>query len=142
MPNSNEHMRVYMALRYKRRKALAIKLLGGACIECGSKKDLQFDHIRPRKGKGFAITRKLAGVAESKLEKEIKKCQLLCAVCHNLKTLKELGRESAKGQHGTLSAYRYCGPPKCELCRNAKNTYQNRWKRRRVVSLDSEGPVS
>jgi hypothetical protein len=135
MPGDNEYMRKYMAARYKRRKALAIKRLGGKCVECGSKKRLQFDHKKRRgKGKDFVITRRLAGVAEHKLLEEIDKCQLLCLRCHQKKTLVELGYTSAFGTHGTLSAYRYCGPPKCPDCKKAHNAYCKAWKRNRKRS--------
>jgi 5-methylcytosine-specific restriction endonuclease McrA len=116
-----------MAKRYLERKALAIKLLGGKCIKCDSVEDLQFDHVKPRKktGAGFVITKKLAGVAERKLETEIRKCQLLCGECHSRKSIIERGYKISKGQHGTISTYRYC---KCAECRRANAEYKRKWK--------------
>jgi hypothetical protein len=127
--NDNEYMRRYMAARYKRRKAYAIKKLGGRCVKCGSRRGLQFDHKNRRKNGDFIIAKRLAGVAEDKLDHELQKCQLLCCKCHNSKTLVELGQKEAKGTHGSLSAYRYCGPPKCESCRAAKRIYINEYRK-------------
>ena len=127
--NDPDYMRVYMAERYKRRKAYAIKKLGGKCRRCGSKKRLQFDHRDRRKDGDFVVAKRLASIAEDRLDHELKKCQLLCQRCHNKKTLSELGLVEARGTHGTLSAYRYCGPPKCEECKAAKRQYQQTWLR-------------
>jgi hypothetical protein len=119
MSNSNEHMRVYVLERYRRRKASAIAQLGGKCKRCGSTDDLQFDHI-DRANKSFTLGRVLAGIAESKLQEELKKCQLLCLPCHQDKTIQELGQRKAKGEHGRPSTYRYCH---CEVCRAGMRAY-------------------
>jgi hypothetical protein len=50
MSSSNEYMRIYMLARYRRRKAEAIKRLGGKCVVCGSRQRLQFDHVERRSG--------------------------------------------------------------------------------------------
>jgi hypothetical protein len=98
-------------------------------VVCGSKKRLQFDHIERRSGKSsFVITKRLASVAESKLDGELTKCQLLCFKHHQEKTLLELGQTPAKGTHGTVSAYRYCGPPRCEACKQAWSEDHKRWR--------------
>jgi 5-methylcytosine-specific restriction endonuclease McrA len=129
MPSNNDYMRKYMADRYRRRQEIAKAALGGKCSKCGSTEDLEFDHVIPqKKAGGFTITKRLAGVAESKLQEEIKKCQLLCWDCHNEKTQEELGRSSTKGRHGTLSTYRYC---KCAECRAANTAYSRKWKEER-----------
>ena len=128
--STNEYMRKYMSERYRHRKALAIKMLGGKCAKCDSSKNLQFDHVVPRKkSSGFVIAKKLAGVAEDKLKAEIKKCQLLCEDHHSEKTILERGLNIAKGKHGTLSSYRYC---KCEKCRKAKAEYQRNWEKKKA----------
>lgn len=127
-----DYMRVYMRRRWQIRRATAIRFLGGKCYDCGSVEKLQFDHIDPNQ-KTFTIA-KLTSIREELFWKEINKCRLLCGICHNAKTLKELGRESAKGKHGTLSALRWCGPPKCALCKKAKNDWQRDWKIRRSMT--------
>lgn len=129
MASSNSYMRVYMAERYARRKAAALKQLGGKCAKCPSTEALQFDHIDPAE-KGWTITKFLAGASEARLQEELKKCQLLCGGCHQEKTLKDLGQENAKEVHGTLSSYRYC---KCELCRKAKREANRQYRLSRTA---------
>jgi hypothetical protein len=61
--------------------------LGGKCVKCGidDYRLLDFDHIDP-KTKTMHISRKLNLPFETLLE-EAKKCQLLCANCHRIKTI-------------------------------------------------------
>ncbi len=49
---------------------------------------LDFDHIDP-KTKKFKVSQRLANATLKSLFKEIRKCRLLCANCHRIKTLKE-----------------------------------------------------
>jgi HNH endonuclease. len=123
-------MRVYMRRRWQIRRVTAIRFLGGKCVVCQSTSKLQFDHIDPKQ-KSFTIAHQTS-VREELFWKEINNCQLLCEDCHNKKTLKELGRESAKGKHGTVSSYRWCGPPKCVLCVKARTDGHKEWRKRRM----------
>ena len=64
-----------------------IKLEKG-CKECGYKEHpvaLDFDHINPET-KEFTIGTCYTSVSLKRLHKEIKKCQILCANCHRIKT--------------------------------------------------------
>lgn len=117
-----------MKRRYHERRRNAIQQLGGKCVLCGSKKRLEFDHKDP-KSKSFSIWGR--SVSRAKFDSELKKCQLLCAKCHLLKTLSDLGRRLHKGTHGSLSAYPYCGPKKCKLCRAAKARWNRDYRHRR-----------
>lgn len=128
-------MRIYMGRRYRKRRDAARIALGGRCVECGSMENIQFDHKKRRGVNDFKIGEKIAGVAEAKLRDELAKCQLLCWECHNKKTQQELGRKIAKGTHGTLSSHRYCGPPKCEECKQAMRVYKRKWKSERIPSV-------
>jgi len=69
-------------------REILLEKLGGKCVECGSTKALEFDHIDP-KTKSFNIS---AGYNKPKevLEKELSKCQLLCNKCHIEKSKKDL----------------------------------------------------
>ena len=127
MPHKNYH-REYNTARYRARRIAAIAYLGGCCVNCESDTNLEFDHIDPTK-KSFD-SKSWMSVSLQNFWSEIAKCQLLCHICHLDKTLKERGQISAKGTHGTVSAYRYCGPPKCEACRAAKRTAQARRRQR------------
>lgn len=117
----NEYMRHYMKDWYDRRHAEAVAALGGHCARCPATEDLQFDHI-DRTTKTMEIA-KMWTASEERFQAELAKCQLLCWPHHLEKTLAEKGQAPAKGTHGTLSAYRYCGPPKCDECRAAKHAY-------------------
>lgn len=71
----------------KNRRLHLIERLGGKCVECGTTKRLQFDHIDPLE-KSFDISRKITAPLEM-LYPEIDKCQLLCSKCHLNKTKDE-----------------------------------------------------
>jgi len=116
----NAYMRTYMLKRYRSRRRKAIKDLGGKCVKCGSTKRLEFDHRDPKK-KSFSLWCRT--YSEERLAKELAKCQLLCKMCYIKKSILERGHKIAKGTHGTLSAYAWCGPPKCDACRKAKTDY-------------------
>ena len=65
---------------YKKR---AVQLCGGKCIRCGYDKyigALEFHHEDPKE-KDFTIKSGISG-GWDKIEREIKKCILLCATCH------------------------------------------------------------
>ena len=85
MPRS--YHREYSKNYYHKRKNELIELLGGQCIKCGSKHDLQFDHKNPKLRK-FKIG-KLLNFKKEEVFKEVKKCQLLCRKCHTGKSVKE-----------------------------------------------------
>ncbi len=122
----NAYMKKYMLKRYHERMDRARQKLGGECCKCGSKENLQIDHIDPS-AKSWTMA-KMWSVNDKSFEEELSKCQLLCQPCHNLKTLDQNGMKPARGTHGTLSSYRYC---KCRLCKDAQNAYMRDWKRRK-----------
>ena len=119
--------RAFDAKRYERRKAKAIAILGGACVKCGSRSGLEFDHIDPET-KSFVITKRLSGGKWDLILKELAKCQLLCFKCHDEKSIVDLGKQDARSVHGTLSSYRYC---KCDLCKAAWNKHSAEYRRKR-----------
>lgn len=71
----------------KRRKQLKIRAVeykGGKCYKCGYSKciqALQFHHLDPSL-KSFGLSQKGITRKWSLIEKELDKCQLLCANCH------------------------------------------------------------
>jgi len=79
-----EYHKTYHQKRYADRRREMIVFLGGICVSCGSKDNLQFDHIDPST-KCFAIMSKWTKEWHE-IEKELNKCQLLCASCHLNKT--------------------------------------------------------
>lgn len=120
MANSNEYMRVYILERYHRRRSKALVLLGNKCVRCDRTNDLQFDHVDPKTKIGTVA--KIWSYSEKRFWAEVAKCQLLCQEHHIEKTLNELGLQSARNTHGTLSALRYC-TPRCNLCKEAAAKY-------------------
>lgn len=107
------------AERRKARREKFLKLLGGKCEQCGSKKDLHFDHVRPKtKEKPLAA---LLDANEARALEELEKCQLLCKDCHHLKSLEksEYGKPS---DHGTLWRY-FKHKCRCKKCRERVSEY-------------------
>lgn len=74
----------YQRKRYQERVLELKSLVGSECSQCGSRQDLEFDHIDPDT-KTFSILRHWKWPIE-KLMPELAKCQLLCKDCHKLKT--------------------------------------------------------
>lgn len=69
--------------RRAEKKQFLVNHLGGECVGCGSKNDLQFDHI-VRADKTFTIGQCMWKKMDVLIE-EANKCQLLCKKCHELK---------------------------------------------------------
>lgn len=121
----NAYMREYNLKRYYRLKREAAEKLGGQCVNCRSEKNLQFDH-RVRTEKSFNVSAMLR-YSLKRFWEEVDKCQLLCMSCHRLKTTIEAGKKIGRGNHGTLSSYRYC---KCDKCKKAKNDWSRAYRAR------------
>lgn len=121
----------YTTERRRLRREKFKELLGGRCVVCGRKYDLEFDHKDPSK-KEFRISLMIDS-PEQKLLNELKKCQLLCAKCHRQKTLDkhEFGIESS---HGTIWRYKKykC---RCDKCRRAMSDYNHNLRRRQLKSM-------
>src|ERR1700741_3307457 len=80
----NSYMRNYMLRRYHERRLKAFLFLGSICAFCGTRENLEIDHIDWRT-KSFSIS-KLWSVSLRRFEQELEKCQLLCFDCHKAKT--------------------------------------------------------
>ncbi len=130
----NKYMRENHLARYYKLKAWVLDLMGGKCVKCGSVDKLEIDHV-DRKTKSFSVSLLLTFPRAQVLE-EIKKCQLLCQPCHQIKSILEQGKKPARGTHGTVSAYRYC---RCQLCGNAKKRYSiEYYKTRKRVTINGK----
>ena len=103
---------------YEQYRARIVAFLGGRCVQCGSCEALEIDHVDPAQ-KAFSI-----GIhwsrAWDKIEPEVRKCQLLCTVCHAKKHA---------AQHGSIAMYRHhrC---RCDACRSVWNAAVRKWKAR------------
>lgn len=69
----------------ERRRLRAMELLGGECLDCGNPDErvLVFDHVR---GKKVANIARLLNKAWERIEAELRKCDLVCANCHLIRT--------------------------------------------------------
>ena len=73
---NNEYVKNKEKIVYKNLRENAINELGGECVKCGSKNNLEFNHIDP-------LNKKMEASGKSNLQKgEYKKCELLCKTCH------------------------------------------------------------
>jgi hypothetical protein len=106
--------------RREERRAKYVALLGGKCVECGSTKDLQFDHINKHE-KELDIAHSI-DTKEDVLLNEVKKCQLLCPECHLKKTKESWDWGVPKPEHGTIWMYKKyrC---RCDECKKAMSEY-------------------
>lgn len=83
-------------LEYMKRYKLFV-----GCAFCGYKKHyaaLEFDHIKPDEKLG-TISQAYKGWGMKKLKDEIRKCQVLCANCHRVKTMEEKDYLYARNKH-------------------------------------------
>jgi 5-methylcytosine-specific restriction endonuclease McrA len=76
-------MNNYMKRRWERRRLAAVDKLGGKCVNCGDRDELEFDHIDPAT-KLYSIAR-ASSFSQSRFDAEVAKCQLLCRECHQEK---------------------------------------------------------
>lgn len=68
--------------RYRERKRLTFKKMGGKCVDCGIKdwRLIHFDHVLPGKRYHPALC------PDREWDEEMKLCVPRCANCHTLKT--------------------------------------------------------
>lgn len=98
---SNSYMNTYLKNKYYRMKKWAINILGGKCNKCGSRDNLEFDHM-DENDKNFNISEFLRSYPVEKIEEELKKCQLLCEDCHKYKTAMNPGNIGEKNGSSKL----------------------------------------
>ncbi len=126
----NAYHRSYARRRYARRRKQAVEFLGSTC-RCGS--TLRLEIYIPKTLRAVASSN-YHSVSEAVFWAEMKKATLLCRRCHVERRLLDAGKPAARGQHGTISSYRWCGPPKCAACKAAKLKIHKNWKWRRAVT--------
>lgn len=117
----SEYMNAYMAARRAQRRIQLKELLGGRCVECGSTRDLEFDHVDPAT-KLFDISNRIDASWQTLLV-ELAKCQLLCVTHHDIRTATQKSVEHGGGASGKKNC-------KCRPCRDRHNEYTRNYKRR------------
>jgi hypothetical protein len=86
--HNNKRARLNKAQAGLKNKTLVYRyLLSNPCLECGESDPmvLQFDHL-PGYKKSFEISRAYRNKSWVSIQEEIKKCQVLCANCHQRTT--------------------------------------------------------
>lgn len=86
--SSNEYHRCFNSARYHKLKKKYTDKLGGKCACCNNTTNLEFDHI-DRNNKEFDVSQNILCKAQSEIESELEKCQLLCHSCHVEKSISE-----------------------------------------------------
>lgn len=114
-------MNNYMKNRWSTRRAKAVDVLGGVCVNCGATNSLEFDHVDPST-KIMTIARASAR-SESFFWEEVRKCQLLCTDCHKEKSSVDNGVKHGQGKSGK----RNCP---CVPCKAKKAEYMKAYKRK------------
>ncbi len=129
----SQYMRDYMRNRYHSVRDRVMKELGGKCARCGSKKDLQFDHINSSKKKLRMAD--IHSVSDARLQEELKNVQILCRECHHEKSHEAWDFNAPEPKHGTYWMYRKHGC-RCPKCVKAYQKKQKQWKKsNRAVAL-------
>lgn len=113
-----KYMADYMTKRYHERRAYWIDYLGGECVVCGTKENLEFDHIVSSE-KEYEIARILSTHSEVKVQYEMAKCQLLCYEHHLEKSIRDGDIRTVDHGQG-LTGKKNCY---CDLCKPLKIKY-------------------
>ena len=122
------YLRAYQLewLQRRRREWLSDK----ACVSCGSRENLEVDHIDPT----TKVSHRIWSWRAERREAELAKCQVLCRECHHWKTGDE---RRVPTRHGTEHMYNHYGC-RCEPCRAAKRNRQQSYVRKpRVWDADA-----
>ena len=124
----------HRAYYYKRRREM-LALVGDRCNHCGATEGLQFDHVDPAL-KSFDIKSNMTA-GNPAVREELKKCQLLCADCHQKKT----ATENSGFTHGTVYAWRkaHCGCRECARAKREWNDKRNATRRRETKAGGARG---
>lgn len=121
----------YYQQYYKKHKKEIFEKLGDSCVVCGSKSNLEIDHI-DESNKSFGVLGNWSIKDKEILQIELEKCQLLCKACHKEKTrqyLSKIRQTDRTSKHGTISQYqRYkC---RCDLCKEAQSKWHKEYRQR------------
>jgi hypothetical protein len=90
--------------------------LGKSCVNCGSTKQLELDHIDPK----LKVDHRIWSWSVKRIAEEVKKCQILCVECHRKKTKQQNYVIKCKNGHSfdEKNTYVYSnGRRKCRRCR-------------------------
>ena len=124
-----EKQREYMRNWMTKRRSDWIEA-NGPCVECGSRQDLEVDHIDPA-----SKTMNTGGIWSRTLavrEVELSLCQVLCRRCHREKTK----RQRVAAKCGSHSRYVVHGC-RCRPCKDAHSASMREWRRSQAAVMKS-----
>lgn len=130
---SKEEQREYQRLWWNRRRSewFADKI----CVDCGSKENLQLDHI----DRSQKISHKIWSWSSERRQAELAKCCARCEECHKKKTLKDFNWGHIV--HGDY--YRgYRNGCRCDECRMARRDNARAYRERLRRSSSTESSTS
>ncbi len=121
------------------KKIKGIKLLGGKCEICGDENIFHLSFHHTDDNKEFSISNK-KNSRWSTVEKEIKKCKLLCENCHAEKHYNEDNKGDKSRRSEKLIYLEYKGN-KCEICGynkcEASLSFHHKNSREKVFNIGS-----
>lgn len=95
-PKIKQRKRILNKKRYQENKSKTDKIKSETpCTDCGKlfhPCQMQFDHLKDKK---FNVSEILQNYNWETIEKEVAKCEVVCANCHCLRTFKRRNRELA-----------------------------------------------
>jgi hypothetical protein len=103
--NRSDAVRAYDRIRLKKRRAEWFAA-NGPCVKCGGSKRLELDHIDPKS----KVNHSVWSWKKQRRDAELSKCQVLCFLCHRLKTNEDRGWKT----HGEVRYQMGC---RCSECR-------------------------
>lgn len=91
---AKEHKAAYDKIAHKKKKnwrrELLNKLKNVPCVDCGESFPpycMDFDHVPERGTREFYLSHWVSfSIGKEKLEAEIAKCDIVCAICHRIRT--------------------------------------------------------
>lgn len=131
--SKEQQQKYYAAFRKK-----CFDVLGWECTWCGSKANLEIDHINWRT-KVIDISKHSAPKWWPAVREELKKCQTLCCACHKRKTAREdIARKTKPAVHGT--SYQYKKGCRCAECVHVQSIYKQGWRLKTGETKYVRGP--
>jgi len=120
-----KYQREWMA---KRKRQWIVE--NGPCVDCGSNLNLEVDHIKP----ALKINHNVWSWKKFRRDRELRKCQVLCSLCHQKKT----NRQRHRSPHGTHN--RYGSNCRCRPCSLAHNKYVREWRYSKGLRIKNGKP--
>jgi hypothetical protein len=134
MPFASQKARSEYQNRWMQERRRNWLLQHGPCVDCGSWRYLEVDHVDP----STKVDHRVWSWSNERREKELAKCVVRCRPCHRKKTAKELGFTSIK--HGTYTGYldHKC---RCAICRkfHARQMAGYRARKRAILAVTEQG---